>query len=67
MVMKSNILHVHSNRDHLLMLDEIYFDALKGKEGEVDNLTHELQVVGDSWKSTQMALQKSKTQVDDLY
>ena len=42
MVMKSNYLHLLSNRDHLLMLDEIYFDALKGKEEEVEKLTDDL-------------------------
>ena len=40
------------------MLDEIYFDALKGKEEEVDKLTHGLKVTKDSLKSTQMALQE---------
>ena len=62
---KSNYLHLLSHRDYLLML-EIYFDALKGKEEEVEKLTHELQVTRDSLKNTQMALQKSKIQVDEL-
>jgi hypothetical protein len=35
-VMKSNYLHLLLDGDHLLMLEEIYFDALKGKEEEVD-------------------------------
>jgi hypothetical protein len=65
-VMKSNYLHLLSDRDHLLMLDEIYFDALKGKEEEVDKLTHGLKVTKDSLKSTQMALQESEIQVDEL-
>lgn len=59
-VMKSNYLHLLLDRDHLLMLDEIYFHALKGKEEEVDKLTHELKVTEDYLKSTQMALQESK-------
>jgi len=40
------------------MLDEIYFDALKGKEEEVYKLTHGLKETKDSLKSTQMALQE---------
>jgi hypothetical protein len=62
-VMKSNYLPLLSDRDHLLMLDEVYFDTLKGKEKEVDKLTHGLKVAKDSLKSTQMALHESKIQV----
>jgi len=36
------------------MLDEIYFDALKGKEEEV----YELKITKDSLKRSQMALQE---------
>jgi hypothetical protein len=66
-VMKSNYLHLLSDRDHLLMLDEIYFDVLKGKQEEVDKLTHGHKITKDSLKSTQMALQESEIQVDELY
>jgi hypothetical protein len=65
-VMKSNYLHLLSDIDHLLMLDEIYSHVLKGKEEEVDKLTHRLKVTKDSLKSTQMVLQESKIQVDEL-
>jgi len=65
-VMKSNYVHLISDRDHLLNLDEIYFDVLRGKEDEVDKLTFELKVTMDFLKSTQMALQESENQVDDL-
>jgi hypothetical protein len=57
-VMKSNCVHLLSDKDRLLILDEIYFDALKVKEEEVDNLAHGLKVTKDSLKSTQMALQE---------
>jgi uncharacterized damage-inducible protein DinB len=42
------------------MLDENYFGALKGKEEQVDKLTHELKVTENYLKSTQMALQESE-------
>jgi len=48
------------------MLDEINFDALKGKEEELDKLTHGLKVTKDYLKRTQMALQESKIQVDEI-
>ncbi|KAH9316840.1 hypothetical protein KI387_018609, partial [Taxus chinensis] len=47
MVMKTNYLQLLLDRDHLLMLDGIYHDALKGKEEEVDELTYELEVTTD--------------------
>jgi len=55
--MKSNYLHLLSDRDHLLMLVEIYHDALEGNEQEVDKRTHELETTQESLKNTQMALQ----------
>lgn len=64
--MKSNFLLLLSDRDHLLQLNEIYFNALRRKEDEVDKLTYELKVAMDSVKNTQMALQESENQVDEL-
>jgi hypothetical protein len=65
-VMKSNYLHLLLDRDHLFMLDEIYFDVLKGEEEEVDKLTQGLKITKDSLKSSQMALQELEIQVDEL-
>jgi hypothetical protein len=48
------------------MLDGIYYNTLKGKGEEVDELTHELEVTVDSLKRTQMALQELNTQIDKL-
>ncbi|GLJ09941.1 hypothetical protein SUGI_0118810 [Cryptomeria japonica] len=48
------------------MLDSIYYDALRGKEEEVYELTHELEVTLDSLESTQLALQESQARVDNL-
>ena len=59
-VMKSNYLHLLSDRDHLLMFGEMYHDVLKGKEEEVDRLTQELKITEDSLKNTQKSLQESE-------
>jgi chromosome segregation ATPase len=65
-VMKSNYLHLLSDRDHLLMLGEMYHDVLKGKEEEVDRFNQELENTHDSLKRTQKALQESEMQVEQL-
>lgn len=65
-VVKTNFLHLLSDRDHLLQLNEIYFDALRRKEDEADKLTYKLKATMDSLKSTQMALQELENQVDEL-
>lgn len=62
--MKYNYIHLLSDRDHLLMLVEIYHDVLEGKGEEVDRLIHELETTQESLKSTQMALQESVLQVE---
>lgn len=64
--MKNNYLQLLSNRDHLLMLEGIYYDALKRKEEEDDELTHELEVTMNSLRSTQIALQESETRIDEF-
>lgn len=46
--MKSKYLHLLSDRDHLLVLAEIYHDAQVGKEKEVDMLTYELDISQES-------------------
>jgi hypothetical protein len=66
-VMKSNYLHLLSNRDHILILGEMYHDALKGKEKEVYRLTQELEITHDSLKSSQKALQESEMQVEYIF
>ena len=59
-LMKSNYLHLLFDRDHLLMLGEMYHDVLKGKEEEVDIFTQELENTHDSLKRTQKALEESE-------
>jgi hypothetical protein len=56
--MNYNYLHLLSNRDLLLMLSEMYHDALKGKDEEIDRLTQELEITQDSLKITKRALEE---------
>jgi len=65
-VINSNYLHLLSNRDHLLILGDMYQDALKEKEEEVDRLIQELEITQDSLKSVQKALQESEMRVEQL-
>lgn len=58
--MKSNYLHLLSDRDHLLMHTKIYHDEQVGKEEEVNRLNYELEISQGSSKSAHMALQESK-------
>jgi len=46
--LKSNYLHLLSDKSLLLMLVEIYHEVLEGKEEEVDRLTHELETTQES-------------------
>lgn len=50
-IMKQNYLQLLADRDYLLEWDCTCYDALKGKEEEVDELTHELEVTMDSLES----------------
>jgi hypothetical protein len=65
-VMKSNYLHLLFDRCYLLMLGDIYHDALKGKEEEVDRVTQELEITQDYLKSMQKALQELDMQVENV-
>lgn len=50
--MKSNYLRLLSDKNHLLMLVEIYHDVLAGKEEEVERLTLELEPTQESFNNT---------------
>ena len=54
-----------SDRDHLLMVAEMYHSAFK-KEEESDRLTHELEITSNSLNTTQRSLQESKLQTYQL-
>ena len=64
--MKVSYTHLLSDRDHLLNLARIYLDALKKKEEEVDQLSHELEDTRNSLVCTQLALQDSERHVNEL-
>lgn len=65
-MMKQNYLKLLADRDFLLEWDCICYDALKGKEEQVDELTHELEVTMDSLQSAELALQESQLQIEKL-
>lgn len=60
-VTQNHYLQLLSDRDCLLMLDGICYDALKGKEEEVDEVTRELEVTMDLLESTQSSLRELQT------
>ena len=63
--MKVSYIHLFSDRDHLLNLAGIYLDALKKKEEEIDQFSHELEDTRNSLVCTQLALQDSEGHVDE--
>ena len=56
--MKENYMNLLSDRDHLLMMVEMYHSALKKEEEESDRLTHELDITNNSLKTTKISLQE---------
>lgn len=62
----SNYLHLLLDRHHLLNLIEIYLDALRRKEDEVDKLSHELKASSDSLRMTRKTLKESEIHVEEL-
>lgn len=65
-IMKQNYLQLLADRDYLLEWDCTCYNALKGKEEEVDELTHELEVTINSLERAQSALRESQSQVEEL-
>jgi cupin superfamily acireductone dioxygenase involved in methionine salvage len=54
------------DRDYLLEVGEMYHRALREQELEVDRLTHELVNTRGFLKCTQIALQESKSRLEEL-
>ena len=52
-----------SNRDHLIMMAEMYHSALKKEEEESERLTNKLEITSELLKSTQRSLQESKLHI----
>ena len=55
-----------SDRDHLLMVIEIYHCAVNKEEEELERLTNKLKITSNFLKSTQRSLQESKLQIFEL-
>ena len=59
-------MNLFSNKDHLLMMAEMYHSALKKEEEESERLSNELEITSNSLRSTQRSLQESKLQIYQL-
>ena len=64
--MKENYMKLASNRDHLLMMADMYHSALKKEEEESNRLTHELDITSNSLNNTQRSLRESKLHIYHL-
>lgn len=64
--MKTNYLRLLSNRNHILMLVEMYHGVLEGEDEEIDKITYELETTQEFLKSNQLALKESKLKVEEL-
>ena len=64
--MKETYVKLLYDIDHLLMVVQMYHNALKKEEEESDRLTHELGIINNSFKSTQKSLQELKLQTYQL-
>ena len=58
--MKESYMNLLSDRDHLLMMADMYHSALKKEEEESERLTNKLEITSELLKSTQSLLQDSK-------
>ena len=61
--MKGRLMSLLSNRDHLLLVDEMYHSVVKKEEEESERLTNKLYITSNFLKSTQRSLQESKLQI----
>ena len=55
-----------SDRDHLLMVDEMYHCAFKKEVEESERIHRKWEATYDSLKRTQESLQESRLQIDQL-
>jgi hypothetical protein len=65
-VMRTDYHQLLANRDFLLRVGEIYQEALRGQELEVDRLTQELESTRGFLRGTQTTLQESESRSDEL-
>jgi hypothetical protein len=64
-MMKANYRQLLLDKDYLLQASEMYHGALKGKETELDRLTHELVSTQGFSKGTQTSLQESESKSEE--
>ena len=55
---KEIYMNLLSDRDHLLIMAEMYHCAVKKEEEELERLTNKLEITNDLLKSTQRSLQE---------
>jgi hypothetical protein len=65
-MMRADYQQLLMDRDFLMEVGEMYHKALREKELEVDQLTHELVSTRGFLKGTQTALQESESKLEDL-
>jgi hypothetical protein len=59
-VMRTDYQQLLTNRDYLLRMGDMYHEALREKESEVDRLTHELESTRGFLRGTPIALRESE-------
>jgi hypothetical protein len=64
-VMRTNYQQLLTDRDYLLRVGEMYHEALREQELEMDRLTEELERTQELLKGTQTALQESESRKDE--
>jgi hypothetical protein len=65
-VMRTDYQQLLTDRDYLLRIGEMYHEALREQELEVDRLTHELESTRGFLRGTQIALQESESRSEEL-
>lgn len=65
-ILKHSYFQLVDDRDYLLEWGSTCYEMLLGKEEEVVDLTRELEVTVDSLQYTQLALQESQSQLDEV-
>lgn len=64
--MKSDYLQLHSDQDHLFDLTQIYSEALRKKEAEVDVCTYDLTNAKDTVEATLVVFHEAENQIAKL-
>jgi hypothetical protein len=65
-LMRTDYQQLLTHRDYLLRIGEMYHDALREQELEVDRLTQELESTRGFLRGTQTTLQESESRSDEL-